>query len=376
MVHKTYRAIRRVPRLEYLIAVLESVRDGYSREDARRGIQAIQDDFEMEKARVLGKQKPRPASGASTVPECEKMALQLRLATRINGRWELTLDGQQLLKDFPSEQANATLLTLLWQVYPRFGQMILTILSQPEGEVILPARSTAGSFGKAMRQKYNLNCDILTFKMIRELGTKLGLLNWDLVEEDGEQYQRVYAIACVAALKYFEALSGHPRRAGTPLDDCVHEIGLDIGALTFDNEVYNAYTLLNPTLIPTAHAKGYLVIETQDDCAFIKKREQVDIKELEQTLWEVYLEKVKYRPLFPALYPELRNAACHRLRLADSLFDRAILELIDNPRRLDIYPSGGILNYASNLAHMHKYLPPKTSRGHFVIYLKIDRKKN
>lgn len=375
MTAKTYLGIRRVPRVDYLIAFLESVRDGYNREDARRRIQRIQERFEAEKARVLGKQKPRRVGGASIVPECEKMALQLRFATRSEGRWQLTSAGQQFLQIFPGEEARIMLITRLWQVYRRFGQIILAILNQPDGEVVLPVRSAAGSFKEIVQQRYGIDCDVLTFNMVREIGTQLELLNWYLVEEGGKQLQRVYAIVCVATLKCFDELNCHPRRIGTFLDTCLHEIGLDIGALTFDGSVYTTHTLLNATLVPTAQAKSYLVIETQGDYVFIRKRSEIGVRELEQALWEIYLEKVNYRPLFPVLYPELRNAVCHRLRLPDNAFDQIVLDLIENPQRLHIYPSGGILNYASNLAYRHKYVPPKTSRGHFVIYLKIDRVK-
>lgn len=383
MAYKTYLGIRRVSRLEYLIAFLGSVRDGYDREDARRHIQKILQGVEIEKAKALGKKKARPVSGASLLPECEKMAVQLRFAARTDGHWALTPDGHQLIndlpdrkaKDFPGEKAKATLITRLWQVYPRFGQMILAILGQPEGEMILPARSADGSFGAAIYEKYGLDCDILTFKMIRELGTQLGLLNWYIVKERGKQLQRVYSIACVAMLRCFEEVDGHPRRSETRLDICLNEIGLDIGALTCSGETYVAHSLFKSSLLPVAEAKGYLVVETEDDCAFIKRRRDVSTQELEQVLWETYLERVNYRPRFPVLYPELRNDVCRRLRLPDGTFDGIIQELIETPQRLLIYPSGGTLDYARNLAHMHKYLPPKTQRGHFMIYLKIDRVK-
>ena len=383
MAYKTYLGIRRVSRVEYLMAFLGSVRDGYDREDARHRIQKILEGLEIEKAKALGKKKARPVSGASLLPECEKMAVQLRFAARIDGHWGLTADGRQLIndladrkaKDFPGEKAKATLITRLWQVYPRFGQMILAILGQAEGEMILPARSADGSFSAAIYDKYGLNCDILTFKMIRELGTQLGLLNWYIVEENGKQLQRVYSIACVATLRRFEEVDGHPRRSETRLDICLNEIGLDIGALNCSGETYVAHHLFNSSLLSVTQAKGYLVIETEGDCAFIKRYHKVSTQEFERVLWETYLEKVNYRPRFPVLYPELRNDLCRRLRLPDSMFDDIIQELIETPQRLLIYPSGGTLDYARNLAHMHKYLPPKTRRGHFMMYLKIDRVK-
>lgn len=379
---KTYLRIPRVPRLEYLLEFLKSIREGYNREDARRRVQRIREEFEAEKARALGKKKPRPVRGASIVRECEKMGLQLRFAARSAGGWSLTTDGDELLKhcpedlkDFPREEIKTTLISRLWQVYPRFGRTILAILHQQDGKMDLPMRSAAGSFRDTIRQEYQLDADVLTFNMIREIGTQLELLNWYVIEDDGRRRQRVYAIACVATLTSFEELDGQPARTESPLDACLQEIGLEIGALTIDEGVYRPHTLLNITPVSAAKTRGYLVIEAQGDYVFIKRHRKVDVGKLEEVLWKTYLEKVSYRPLFPILYPELRNEVCHRLRLPDRTFDRVVLGLIESPRRLRIYPSGGILDYASNLAHLHKYLPPKTSHGHFMTYLKIHRAK-
>ena len=382
MTLKTYLGIRRVPRLEYLVEFLKSVREGYNREDARRRVQRIREELEAEKAKALGKKKPRPVSGASIVPECEKMALQLQFAVRTAGGWAVTPDGQQLLeccsqdpKDFPSDAIRTILMTRLWQVYPRFGQTILAILRQPDGKVELPMRSAAGSFRDRIRKQYQLDCDVVTFNMLRELATQLGLLNWYVIEAEGERLQRVYTISCVATLGSFEELAGQPARTDSPLAACRQQIGLEIGALSIDEGVYRPHTLPTAAQVSAAKTRGYLVIEAHGDHVIIKRPHQVNVGELEQVLWETYLEKVGYRPLFPILYPKLRNEVCYRLRLPDRAFDRVVLRLIESPQRVCIYPSGGILDYASNLAHLHKYLPPKTSHGQFMIYLKIDRAK-
>lgn len=377
---KTYLRIRTVSRLEYLVEFLKSVDAGYDREDARHRIWRIQEDFEVRKAKVLGKQKPRRIRGASIVPECERMALQLKFAVRANNHWSLTPDGERFLEslpmdleDFPSGEARKTLITRLWQIYPRFGQTVLAILSQPEGEMVLPLRSAAGSFREIIKQKYQLDYDVLIFNMIREIGTQLELLNWHIIDTEDRQLQCVYAIVCAATLSHFEGLDGHPLRTETPLDICLRDIGLDIGALTIQKGAYAAHTLLSLAPMRNARSKGYLVIDLQSDCVFIQPHGEVDVNELEQVLWEMYLEKVDYRPRFPALYPELRNAVCRHLRISDKTFDRVVKELIKSPQRIRIYPSGGVLDYASPMAHRYKYIPPITLSGRFMTYLKIDR---
>lgn len=380
MAFKTYLSIRPVPRLEYLIEFLKSVREGYDREDARRRIQQIRDEFEKQKAKALGKKKPRPVRGAAIVPQCEKMTAQLRFAARTADGWKLTPDGEQLLSDaaedpndFPGEAVKTTLTARLWQVYPRFGKIILAILRQPNGKMDLPMRSEAGSFREAIQQQYQVDCDALTFYVIRELGTQLELLNWYVVETEGRRQQRVYAIACVATLSWLEKLADQPPRTNSPLDACLDRIGSDIGALTLEDGLYQPHTLLNTSLASIAQAKGYLFIEAGGDWVFVDRHHEVEMAALEQELWRCYLEKVDYRPLFPVLYPELRNEVCYQLRLPDKTFDQNLLRLIEKPQRLRIYPSGGTLNYASNLAHLHKYLPPQTSHKHFMIYLKIEQ---
>jgi hypothetical protein len=79
-------------------------------------------------------------------------------------------------------------------------------------------------------------------------------------------------------------------------------------------------------------------------------------------------------PMSPALYPSLRNQVCAELCISDQTFDHHLISLIKQPQRLDIYPSDGTLSYAANLAHIGKLLPPQTSEGNFIVYLKMERR--
>lgn len=117
MAYKTYLGIRRVSRLEYLIAFLGSVRDGYDREDARRHIQKILQGVEIEKAKALGKKKARPVSGASLLPECEKMAVEAPGVPRAHLMMELTKRhqvAQQLARLRRNKQPCCTTQAPIW----------------------------------------------------------------------------------------------------------------------------------------------------------------------------------------------------------------------------------------------------------------------
>jgi hypothetical protein len=377
MAAKDFRRIPRVPRLEYLVELLRGVREGYNPEDVRRRAQRIRDDFEAEKARALGRQNPRTVSGAITVSEAEKMAVQMGLARRRGAQWSLTLDGEALLahcpedpRGFLGDDARRLLVPRIWQTYPRFGETLLTIRAQPDATIDLPMRSGKGAFREAIEDKYGLTYDLLTFIMVREMGTQLELLNWYVLEETTPRRQRVYLVADIVLLGEVarEPVATNSAGSRSPL---WQDLASAAAGAVSDPDLVTPCDVGG--LRATVRARGDIVVDAVGDCAVIRPRADVDLGAFEQALWEVYLRKVDFRLLIPALYPELRNEVCLRLKIPDRLFDRVLLDLIDHPRRLRIFPSGGELGYASNLAHLHKYLPPKTARGHFMVYLKVDR---
>jgi len=114
-----------------------------------------------------------------------------------------------------------------------------------------------------------------------------------------------------------------------------------------------------------------LQIDTRN--VFIKDH-RVTPADFEQTLWREYLKLADMIPMSPVLYPSLRNQVCAELGISDQAFDCHLIALIRQPQRLSIHPSDGTLNYAANLAHIGKFLPPQTSEGNFIVYLKIERR--
>jgi hypothetical protein len=249
----------------------------------------------------------------------------------------------------------------MWQTYPRFRQVVLT--ARDVEQLNLPfynwdiVRQESGDL-------YNLELDRLNFEAIRGLATQLDLINWYPIEE---KRQIVYPVASVATFTEIMCLSGLPIKQETFAQRCLHQTALDLNLLAIRNDRYEFQ----------AHAEsevhGYLSLQTDSDRVFIRDY-NVSSEVFEQMLWQEYLGLANMRPRFPVLYPNLRNHVCAALRISDRVFNQHLLSLIRQPQRLNIYPSGGVLNYAANLAHLGKFLPPQTSQGNFIIYLKIDRR--
>ena len=352
-----FMRIPRVQRLEYLKAFLTSFSDGnLDEEQARKAIQREMVYFEVEKAKALGRKRPREAKGTSTLPECLKMARHLALIDRFH---RLTADAACVLD---TTQSRAFLLGRMWQCYPRFRQLVLLV--RDSGQLDLPFYARGDAFRQEMRSQDGLELDHLTVQTVRDLATQLELVNWYPTEN---RRQIIYPAACVASFAEIVALVGLPVIAETYAQQCCHHCGLDLNLLTIRDDHYELSGGI------ALGSSGYLIIDAGSDQVFVKDHE-VTREGFEQTLWKEYLGLSDMRPYFPVLYPNLRNRVCATLRISDRIFDRLLLSLIQEPQRLIIYPSGGVLNYAANLAHLGKFLHPKTSQGNFIVYLKMDRK--
>lgn len=355
---RTYLRVPCVQRLEYLIAFLDSYSN--SEFDEKRAQKAIQQKihyFEVEKAKALGRQRPRMHKGASTVQECLKLARHLRLIDRFK---RLTSNATRVLD---SDQRRLFLLQRMWQTYPRFRQVVLA--TRDAKQLDLPFYAWGDTFRQEAHPLYGFEFDRLTFETIRDLATQLGLINWYPTEQ---KRQIVYSVASVATFTEVISLTGLPVEQETFAQQCRHQTVLDLNLLAVREGHYEAQEQAIEL-----EARGYLILQTDSDRVFIRDHD-VSPEDFEQALWQEYLGLSGMRPRFPVLYPNLRNQVCATLRISDAVFDRHVLSLIRQPRRLNIYPSGGVLNYAANLAHLGKFLPPKTSQGNFIIYLKVERR--
>lgn len=353
---REYLRVPLVQRVEYLEALLKSYTNAeFDGELAKKAVQRQINFFEVEKAKALGRKRPRMREGTSTLLECLKLAKHLGLVDRFK---RLTFDAKRALD---GRESRSFLLARMWQTYPRFRQVILLV--RDSGQMDLPFYARGKHFREEASCLYRFDFDRLTFETIRNLATQLELVNWYPTEE---RSQIIYPVASVATFTEVISLIGLAVERDTYAQQCVHQAALDLNLLTIRDGRYETQGSLE------RKEEGYVIVETEADRVFIKPR-SVSTKDFEQVVWQEYLGLSSMRPRFPVLYPSLRNKVCASLHIPDRLFDRHLLSLIREPQRLNIYPSGGVLDYAANFAHLGKFLPPKTSQGNFIIYLKIDR---
>jgi hypothetical protein len=354
---REYLRVPLVQRLEYLYAFLGSLMKGkFDEQQAQKAIQKQIHYLEIEKAKALGRKRPQMRKGTSTLQECLKLARHLGLIDRFR---RLTSDATRALD---ADHRRPFLVGRMWQTYPRFRQVILSV--RDAGQLDLPFYARGKEFSQEANSLYGFEFDRLTLETIRTLATQLELINWYPTET---RRQIIYPVACVTTLKEIISLAGFPVKQESYAQQCIHRTALDLNLLTVREDGYKAQAHIE------LRVKGYCILQTQSDQVFIRDH-NVSPYDFEQVLWREYLGLSSMRPRFPVVYPNLRNRVCTALHISDRVFDRHLLSLIQEPQRLNIYPSGGVLNYAANLAHLGKFLPPKTSQGNFIIYLKIDRK--
>jgi hypothetical protein len=293
----------------------------------------------------------------------------------------LTLDGQLLLQAAEGEKSGrlstsvkALLTNCLWQTYPKFGETILAICRQPDGAMELPMPGDP-DFNGFIQNQYEFECDAITFKIIREIGTELGLLNWRILKINQFRRQRVYAISCIIKLKEIGKANIMALGSGTYSECCLANLVRTSGNLekTTNEKEYSQDALT--TFISEREHRIYKLTSAFSEQFVVFPYQTPTPEQFEEHLWKTYLKIVNLRPLFPVIYPVLRNEVCHSLRISDEVFDYMTDELIKEPKRIRVFPSAGILDYSRDLAHLHKHLPPKNETGQFMTFLKIGRVK-
>jgi hypothetical protein len=252
------------------------------------------------------------------------------------------------------------LLQSLWQIYPRFSQVVMA--ARDAGQLDLPFYNW-DEFRRQGNNLHGLDMDRKNFEIMRDFATQLGLINWYPTEN---KRQVVYPTACVATRSELICLAGSPVSQESASHNCLFAIALEAGILSIRDHNYQVSMNPNPL------SQEYLDLPIGPDQIYIKDH-NVMLADFEQSLWQEYLYLTDRIPMSPVLYPSLRNRVCAALALSDQVFDHQLYLLIKNPHRLDIHPSDGTLNYSAHLAHIGKFLPPQTSEGNFIVYLKIER---
>lgn len=325
-----YRRVPLVKRVEYILDLLETVNRGYSREAAEAKLAERKRSFEVEKARALGRGNPFTArlKQAGRLAEfCERLCRQTGLIESASGIHRLTSNGERIL-GMSSEgiEPDALLLESLLRTYPSFQQVISAINSAEKCEVILPSTKLRALYAEYAK-RYDISVDMWTFDIVRDLTSQLGVLNWFPDSIGGLTMQRVFMASNIS----------------------YNESSTDAAA------DFRAHTVISGKKA---------VIE----------RNLPDFSSFKVSAWNEYLKITKYVPKRPVFYSDLRTRVCYALRIADKIFDKLARKLIEKDEEYLLLAAGGSLPYRRDSAGMLKSLPPRTPRGQYMVYLKMDEK--
>lgn len=341
--HREVTRLPRVRRLSYLRALLAAVeRDGCTLREAREAVLQVVRVLDAAKAAALGRKVPRDAKGEQLVEQCVQMMTRLGLLERRGGLLLMTPAGMELAAS-SADKDRVALFRLLWRTFPHFRNVVIAVCGRSEG-FVLPVHRYGGRFHREA-QEQGLAIDQMSFEVVRDLASELLVLNWRPIFHDDGQYQHVYA-----------AGAAH-------LTSLIPDGGLD-GVSVSRGSLSTGTDYAAPIYAVGAYPAGVWT--------FIGN--SVEIETFEQALWRHYLQLTDRVPRFPVLYPDLRDVVCEAWRIPDPHFDASVQELLRRPRRLEVYPAEGVLDYSSKTAITYKQVPPRTHAGQFMTFLKIDRK--
>ena len=322
-----YKRVPLVKRVEYITDLLDTVKTGYSKEAAGAKLAERKRSFEVEKARALGRGNPfraRLMKATRLVEFCEMMCRQTGLVDSSTGTYRLTEKGEVLLSmSSGGNETDALLLDSLLRTYPSFQQMIGAINDTEGGEAILPSTKLRNLYSEYANRS-GITVDMWTFDIVRDLASQLGVLNWFPDSTSGQRMQRVYM---ASKIRYENASSTD---SGFPL-----------------------HTIIS--------GKAAVIARNIPDFTLFKNK-----------VWDEYLMITNYVPRRPVFYSNLRTKVCYGLRIADKVFDQLAGKLMEKDEKYLLLAAGGSLPYSRDSAGLLKSLPPKTGRGQYMVYLKMD----
>lgn len=321
-----------VKRTEYLFDFLEIVKNGYSKEAAETRLAERKRLFEIEKMRAVGRGDPSTARLKKTARLfyfTQTLSRQIGLVEVRDGTYCLTKSAEDLLRIIEQEgEPGAFLLNVLLRTYPSFQQVIVAISATKGHEAILPSTDIKSVFSEHAAQ-YEIPVDLWTFDIVRDLCSQLGVLNWFPDILDGRKMQRVFLTCTI----------------------CDDHNGSESDSFHF------------PLHTTISGRKVIIAPNTSDFASF------------RETLWNEYLKMTKYVPRRPVFYSSLRMKTCYALRISDKRFDQLAARLMEKDDKYLLLAAGGSLPFSRDFAGMLKSLPPQTSRGQYMIYLKMDERR-
>jgi len=319
------RPLREVPvvrRIEYLLDYLLAVDRRCTMGEIEEILSERKRQFEMEKILAVGRGNPFRRDLVKTsrlAKECFRLAKALRYVEKFGNGIAISDKGRHFL-DVSNEERRILLAEAYSEVYPHLATLALTLSKLDSEEAVLPMMNKPKFRPEA--EKIGLNIGQVTFDIIRDIATSLGILNW-YHEGDGVQRRQHVYLTCSLATEV-------PRRRSIRL-------------------------------------------YWDDDWLYVVER-LMDRASIRDTLWKAYLALADGIPGSPIFYSAVREKVCANLRIRDDQFDAEVLQMVDWDDVFQVVWSEGVLPYQRDSAGMLKSLPPKTESGNYIVYLKIVRR--
>lgn len=316
------KAIPLVRRLEYLEIFLDGVGQGLQRKELMAALGERKKAFEIEKDLALGRGNPHRKDITEAnylLKYCIKLARDMKFVGKA-GLGSRLLEAGEVYLEADNDTRRCMFAEAFSEAYPHLAA-IVSALSRLDGdEAILPLMNQPEFEPEA--EKYGFSVGQMYFDTVRDIGTRLGLVNWYVKGAGSERRQHVY-LACQLMRE-------------------------DPGS--------------------------FLVKIRSDDGWLFAVPFDVERNRFRESLWEAYLVLADGVPGSPVFYSSAREKVCTMLRLRDDQFDNEVMRMVDWDEMLHVIWSEGVLQYQKDSASMLKSLPPKNEWGRYVVYLKMVRR--
>ncbi len=316
------KAVPIVRRLEYLEVFLKGVKNRLDRKELIFALGERKIAFEIEKDLAVGRGNPNRKDIAKAnylLKYCIRLSRDLGFVDKVGLRFRLTEKGIKYL-DSDDHSRKRTFAEAFSEVYPHLTTIILALQHLNGAEAILPSDSKHEFEAESM--KYGFSISQMYFGTIRDIGNRLGLLNWYVKGMGSERSQHIY---------------------------------------------------LSCSLVTMEPASFIVRVRNGDKWLFAVPFE-IDRIHFREALWDTYLSLVDGVPGSPIFYSAVREQVCATLKLRDDQFDSEVMKMVDSDKILQVIWSEGVLQYQKDSASMLKSLPPKNEWGRYVVYLKIVRR--
>ena len=316
------KAIPLVRRLEYLEVFLTGVKQGLQRKELMMSLGERKKAFEIEKDLALGRGNPHRkdiTEATRLLKYCIKLARDMKFIDKTGSMPRLLETGKTYL-EADEDTRRCMFAEAFSEAYPHLAAIVLALSRLDDEEAILPLMNQPKFEPEAA--KYGFSLGQMYFDTVRDICTRLGLVNWYVSGVGPERRQHVYLVC----------------------------------QLTKEDP------------------GSFLVkIHNEDGWLFAVPFE-VERNRFRESLWESYLILADGVPGSPVFYSSVREKVCAMMKLRDEQFDNEVMRMVDWDEMLHVIWSEGVLQYQKDSASMLKSLPPKNEWGRYVVYLKMVKR--